>query len=281
MTVEAVSFQGHRCVRLEDGGVTVTVTTSVGPRVLGLDRGGGNVMAVLPGMGLDRPGGGRSTFYGGHRLWAAPEVPEITYEPDDRPCEVAGVDGGVRVEAPADGAGFVKAIAVRPAGGGWIVEHEIRNGAGRAMTVAPWALTQLRPGGAATLPMPPRGSGPQADRALVLWPYTDLSDPRIAFEPGVVHVRSAPSGPALKLGVAPGGDGPLVYRIGGEVFEKRIDVDADAVHADRAAALQVYLCDDFCELETLGPLVTLEPGATTRLTERWSLRAAGAGRSET
>jgi hypothetical protein len=114
----------------------------------------------------------------------------------------------------------------------------------------------------------------------VLWPYTDLADPRIAFEPGVAHVRSTPSGPALKLGVAPGGDGPLAYRIGDEVFEKRIGVDPGAAHADLGATLQVYLCDDFCELETLGPLVTLEPGATTRHTERWTLRAAGAGRSD-
>jgi hypothetical protein len=280
VTLEAVSFEGHRCVRLEDGAVTVTVTTSVGPRVLGFDRGEGNVMAVLPGIGLDRPGGGRSTFYGGHRLWAGPEEPEVTYEPDDRPCEVTEVEGGIRVGAPADGAGFVKAISVRPVDGGWAVEHELRNEAGRAVTVAAWAITQLRPGGMATLPVPPRGPGPQADRAIVLWPYADLADPRIAFQREVVQVRSSPSGPALKVGVAPG-DGPLSYRIGGEVFEKRVEVDPSAVYADRGAALQVYLCDEFCELETLGPLVTLEPGATVRHTERWTLRAAGAGRSDT
>ncbi|HSD48864.1 MAG TPA: hypothetical protein VLE71_03440 [Actinomycetota bacterium] len=280
MTLEAVSFEGHRCVRLRDGGVTVTVTTSVGPRVLGLGRDEGNVMAVLPETGLDRPGGDRFPFIGGHRLWAGPEVPEVTYEPDDRPCEVTEVDDGARIEAPADGAGLTKAISVHPEDGGWRVEHELRNDAGRAMTVAPWAITQLRPGGTATLPLPSRGPGPQADRALVLWPYTELADPRIAFEPGVVRVRSSPSGPALKVGVAPG-DGPLSYRIDDEVLEKRVGVDPSAVYADRGAALQVYLCDEFCELETLGPLVTLEPGATVRHTERWTLRAAGAGRSDT
>ncbi|HEU4356051.1 MAG TPA: hypothetical protein VFT27_10720, partial [Actinomycetota bacterium] len=197
-----------------------------------------------------------------------------------RPCEVTELENGARIEAPVDGAGLTKAISVYAVDGGWGMEHELRNDAGRAITIAPWAITQLRPGGAATLPLPPRGSGPEADRALVLWPYTDLTDPRIAFEPGVVRVRSGPSGPPLKVGVAPG-DGPLSYRIGDEVFEKRVEVDRSAVYADRGAALQVYLCEDFCELETLGPLVTLEPGATARHTERWTLRAAGAGRSET
>ena len=105
MTLETVSFEGHECVRLHDGGVTVMVTTSVGPRVLGLTGGEGNVMAVLPGAGLERPDGGRFSFIGGHRLWAAPEIPEVTYQPDDRPCAAAEVDGGVRVEAPTDGAG--------------------------------------------------------------------------------------------------------------------------------------------------------------------------------
>ena len=28
MTLEAISFEGHECVRLHDGGVTVMVTTS-------------------------------------------------------------------------------------------------------------------------------------------------------------------------------------------------------------------------------------------------------------
>ncbi|HEU4354240.1 MAG TPA: hypothetical protein VFT27_01500, partial [Actinomycetota bacterium] len=134
MTLEAVSFEGHRGVRLRDGGVTVTVTTSVGPRVLGLDGGRGNLMAVLPGMGLDRPGTGGFSFFGGHRLWAGPEVPAVTYEPDDRPCEVTEVGEGIRVEAPTDGAGLTKAISVHAADGGWGVEHELRNDAGRAIT---------------------------------------------------------------------------------------------------------------------------------------------------
>ena len=232
------------------------VTTSVGPRVLGLTGDAGNVMAVLPDMGLERPDGGRSAFVGGHRLWAAPEIPEVTYQPDDRPCTATELEGG------------------------WTVDHDIRNASDRSVTVAAWAITQLRPGGTARLPLPPRGPGPQADRALVLWPYTDLTDPRIVFERGAVSVRSAPSGPPLKVGAAPG-DGPLSYRIDGQVFEKRIDLDPEAAYADRGAALQVYLCDDFCELESLGPLRTLGPGATVTHRERWTLREVDAGRSDT
>ncbi len=280
MTLETVSFEGHGCVRLHDGGVTVMVTTSVGPRVLGLTAGERNLMAVLPDAGLERPQGGRFPFFGGHRLWAAPEIPEVTYEPDDRPCAVIEIDGGVRVEAPADGAGLAKSLSVVRTEAGWTVEHHIENASGRTVTIAAWAITQLRPGGTATLPLPPRGPGPQADRSLVIWPYTDLADPRILVESGAVRIRSAPSGPPLKLGVAPG-DGTLSYRLGDEVFEKRIDVDPEAAYADRGAALQVYLCEDFCELETLGPLRALEPGGSVTHRERWTLRGIDTGRSET
>jgi len=279
MTLETVSFEGHGCVRLDHAGVAVHVTTSVGPRVLGMTDRGGNVMAVLPDLGLDRPGGGRFAFIGGHRLWAAPEVPEMTYQPDDRPCAVTEADGGVRVEAPPDGAGLARTISVWPADGGWTLDHEIRNASDRPVTLAAWAITQLRPGGTATLPLPPRGYGPRADRALVLWPYTDPTDPRIVVESEAVRVHPVPAGPPLKLGVAPG-DGPLAYRIGGRVFEKRIDLELEAAHADLGAALQVYLCDDFCELETLGPLRTLEPGGTVAHRERWTLRDDDQGRSD-
>lgn len=279
MTLETVSFEGHGCVRLHGGGVAVTVTTSVGPRVLGLAREAGNLMAVLPNLGLDRPDGERFVFFGGHRLWAAPEVPAVTYQPDDRPCTVTETEGGIRVEAPADGAGLVKALSVRPGVTGWTVDHEIRNDSPWPITVAAWAITQLRPGGMATLPLPPKGPGPQADRALVLWPYTDPADPRIAVEPDAVRIRSTPTGAPLKLGAAPG-EGSLSYRIDGEEFEKRIDLDPDAAYADRGAALQVYLCDDFCELETLGPLRALEPGDDVTHRERWTLRALDAGRSD-
>jgi len=276
VSLEEVAFEGYDCVRLADVEGVAIVTVSAGPRVLGLSGSGDNVMAVLPDGSLDGPDGTRFRFVGGHRLWAAPEVAEISYQPDDRPCVASEVPGGVRVEAPPDGAGLVKALEVRRGNGGWLVDHELRNASSTAVTLAAWAITQLRPGGTATLPLPPRGAGPQADRSLVLWPYTDLADERIQAEPGGVSIRWTPAGPALKLGVAPG-EGAVSYRLDGEVFEKGVDVDPDATYADRGAALQVYLCDEFCELETLGPLRELEPGEAATHRERWTLRDEGQG----
>jgi hypothetical protein len=274
VTLETVSFEGHDCVRLEDGGVAILVTISAGPRVLGIVVEQENLFAVLPDSFLDTPDGERFRFLGGHRLWVAPEVPSITYRADDRPCAVTEVEGGVGVEAPPDGAQLAKAIWVRRASDGWLVDHVVRNASRRSITIAPWAITQLRTGGEAVLEIAPGEGGPQADRSLVLWPYTDLGDPRIRFDPNEVRIDAARSGPPLKLGAAPS-DGCVSYRLGKHRFEKRIDVDPNATYADRGAAVQVYLCDEFCELETLGPLQVVPPGGSIAHRERWTLGRAG------
>lgn len=274
MTLEATSFAGLECVRLQDASDALIVSTSLGPRILGLFRGGENVLAVLPDSTIDRPGGEPFELLGGHRLWAAPEVPRITYEPDDRPCVVTEVDGGVRVEAPADGAGLIKAIEVRRSGAGWIVDHEIRNGSAVPITLAPWAITQFPLGGVVIVPSSTNATGPQADRALVLWPYTDPSDRRLHLSLDDVRIDAVPGPRRLKIGVAPG-CGRLSYRQDRDLFEKHVVIDTEASYADLGAAIQVFLCDEFCELETLGPLREVSPGDATRHRERWTLRPTG------
>ena len=41
--------------------------------------------------------------------------------------------------------------------------------------------------------------------------------------------------------------------------------------ADLGAAVQVYVCDRFGELETLGPLAEVPPGASVTHRESWSI----------
>jgi hypothetical protein len=115
-----------------------------------------------------------------------------------------------------------------------------------------------------------RGSDPQADRSLVLWPYTDLTDPRIGVGADEVRVVASPHDPATKVGVAPS-DGVVSYRTGAHVFEKRIDVAPGATYPDRGAAVQVYLGGGCCELETLGPLRALASGERAEHRERWTI----------
>jgi hypothetical protein len=271
VSVERVTFAGHEAVRLVAHGQTLAITTDVGPRILGFAGAGENLLAVLPDDAIEHPGIPPFRFVGGHRLWAAPEVPVSTYEPDDAPCAVEEVGDGVRVVGAVGGVtGLVRSIAVRPVADGWRVTHGIRNAGSSVAEVAPWAITQVRLGGEAFLPLPSVGEPPQADRALVLWPYTDLTDGRYRLADGGVWV-SGVAGAATKVGAAPGA-GWLAYRIDGEELRIAADVPRGAV-PDRGAAAQVFTCERFLELETLGALAHLAPGDTVEHVETWTLGA--------
>lgn len=255
-------------VRLDGPGSSVVVATGFGPRVVGLLVDGRNLFAELPDDVLEA-GGQRYRLRGGHRLWAAPEVPAVTYRSDDEPCAVTPNGGGLRVEGPADGAGLAKTLELAPTDDGWAVRHTIENRGAAPVAVAPWAITQLRPGGRATLALGEPGTGLQADRAVVFWPYTDPEDARLQLSAGAVHVDGG-AGPPLKVGVA-GGPGAGAYDLEGVRFSKRITPAPDEPHADLGAAVQVYVHPRFVELETLGPLRTVAPGEAAAHREEWIL----------
>jgi len=255
-------------VRIDGATSSLVVAVDFGPRIAGLIVGDRNLFASLPQDTLDTPFGRPYRLRGGHRLWVAPEEPAVTYQPDDEPCAVTSVGDGLLVEASPDGAGIAKSIAIVPTDDGWIVDHVVTNHGSAPITVAPWAITQFRPGGRVTLALGRAGEGLQADRALVLWPYTDLGDPRLSFVDDRVMVDASAAGPAMKVGVA-GSDGVGEYELDGVRVRKRITIDATAAYADRGAAVQTYVHERFCELETLGPLVELAPGDTTAHREAW------------
>ena len=122
------------------------------------------------------------------------------------------------------------------------------------------------------MPSSTEATGPQADRALVLWPYTDPGDARLHLTADTVAVDTVATGRRLKVGVAPG-RGHASYSRNGTVLEKHVDIEAGAVYADRGAAIQVFLSDGFCELETLGPLREVAPDDVATHRERWIVRS--------
>jgi len=272
---DRVVFEGHRCIRVtHPKGDSLFVTVEMGPRILGyLDERGRNRLAVLPGSGLEGPGG-RFRFIGGHRLWVAPERPAISYLPDDAECAVeVGVDD-VLITAPDNGSGLERSLVVSPSDAGFTVEHIISNcDEKEAPTLAPWAITQLPLGGTAVVPFRPPSPtpDPQASHALVLWSYTDPDDERLTIGREHALVRATAEMAPCKIGVVPG-SGRLAYVRDGDMFEKKATPPAGAV-PDLGAAAQVYTGAGFIELETLGPSVILGPGERTSHTEFWSARA--------
>ena len=91
ITTTQASVHGIDALRLDGDGVSVTVTTSMGPRILGLAGPDGvNLLAELPAATIELPGLPTYRMLGGHRLWHTPEVPASTYRPDEGAVVVAG-----------------------------------------------------------------------------------------------------------------------------------------------------------------------------------------------
>lgn len=257
----------------ELGPYRLQVANEFGPRVLGfrLDEGPEMFTSLGPEVVIDRPDSGVYRFRGGHRLWASPELPTVTYAPDDQPCQVTRDDGEVTIEGPVDRAGLAKTIRLGGGPGGIMADHVLTNGGDNAIQVAPWALTQLRLGGTAIFPL--RGEtdeiGLSASSSLVLWPYTDLTDPRISWLGQGLAIRADP-GPPFKVGTGPT-PGRLGYLLDGHLFTKQVRPDDGGSYPDRGAVGQFYLGDTFCELESLGPQTVLEPGDRITHREVWEI----------
>ena len=260
-------------VEIELGNYRIRVATAFGPRVLGLSHHDGPELfaSLSPDAVIDRPDSGVYRFRGGHRLWASPEIPEITYAPDDEPCSVVTSTDRVAIVGVADRSGLVKGIDVTLAEERLLVHHVLTNSGSEPIEVAPWAITQLRMGGVAIIPVSGESDeyGLSASSSLLLWPYTDLTDPRVTWDRGGLLVR-AEAGPPFKVGTGPS-PGRLGYLNDGHLFTKTVAPAGPGRYPDRGAVGQFYLGDAFCELETVGPLGTLDKDEKVTHREVWEI----------
>lgn len=212
--------------------------------------------------------GGTYRFRGGHRLWAAPEIAAVTYASDDHECDVSESPGSIVVTAPPDAAGLVKEVSISADAESLLVDHRL-TGNGFTGAVAPWALTQLPLGGTAILPVVGDDTAPEANRYLVIWPYSSVEDRRVTVCDDVLEIEAS-DGPPLKFG-----SGPNPRRLGyfndGVLFLKEIESAENREVPDFGAVAQVYVGSGFCELESVGGLTDISDGAGVTLRERWTV----------
>lgn len=285
--LEKVPYGGWtECLRLVNDHLELIVTTEVGPRVLHLARpGGSNLFKVWPDQ-LGKTGGPEWRIYGGHRLWHAPEVRPRTYAPDNDPVQVDWDGRRLRLTAPVEtGTGVQKELEFtlatnRPAA---TVIHRLYNRGPWEIELAPWALSVCQGPGRAIIPQEPAVSHAERllpVRSMALWGYTDMQDPRYTWGARFVQMRCDPAQRASqKIGFL-NTPGWAAYARDGEVFLKRFAFDPRARYADLGCNLEVYTSGDMLELETLGPLSRLAPGAGVAHTEHWYLFTGPLGATE-
>jgi hypothetical protein len=266
-------FLGHECVALTNGTVELLVTQSIGPRILSLRFAGSeNLFAELPDFVTDCPGTGTFHFYGGHRLWHAPEEPARTYLPDDEPVDIFPLDNGLEITQQTEPkTGLQKSIEIQLTADSAQVTltHRIANHGLWDVTCSPWAITQFKTGGTAIFPQIKTDTGILPNRSLTLWPYTDMTNPNVHWGSNYILVQAKMTSP-FKIGF-PNPRGWQAYWLNGTLFVKRAEYKANAEYYDWGGSTESYCNNKFIELETLAPITTIPPGGTATHVETWDL----------
>lgn len=271
--MHTIPFLNQTCVELANPSLSLLVTQSVGPRVLSLRyQGGENLLAELPGFTTETPAG-TYHFYGGHRLWRAPEAFETTYVLDNDPVAVTLTTNGLTVTQMEPHLKKSIHLALHESRPLVEVTHTLTNLGPDPMTLAAWAITQLKPGGVAILPHSTEPTGFLPNRQLALWPYTDIRSPHLTWGNAYTLVHANMTEGALKVGF-PNPRGWLAYWRAGTLFVKRAAFDPGAAYYDFGSSSECYCGVAMLELETLSPIHALVPGASATHVETWEVFGA-------
>lgn len=261
--------QAGRRLRVTGGEYELTVPLDFGPRILSLrlQEGPDVLREVEP-----QAGGG-----GGHRVCVAPERRDVTWVDDNRPVTIEHVEDYRLIVRGGreDRTGLIREIAIEIDDGVINVTHQIYNTNPWTIELAPWAQTALRPGGWAIAPFPARGTQSEAtgpSNPLVMWPYTDLSDERWKLLPGHVTLRQDSNSTRSPQKIGSFREETWCsYVWNGYVFEKRSQAYEHMDYPDMGCSFELFTDPGMLKLETLSPIVTLEPGECVRHEEEWSL----------
>lgn len=276
--VEKTEYKGWpNCYRVSNGEVELIVTGDVGPRIIRFGFAGGQNLFKEFSDQLGHTGEEKFQLRGGDRVWKAPEDPVATWAPDNVAVAIETTPTGLIAREPVEPlTGLQKEIEVSMAPSGPLVtvSHRITNHSLFPLEFAPWALTMMAPGGTAVTGFPPRGKHParlEATNPLVMWAYTDLSDPRWKFTKKYLTLRQDPkNSEPQKLGLF-NPDTWAAYVLNGEAFVKRTASDLAKTYPDFGCAFETFTNNDFLEMETLGPLTKVQPGHTVEQVEHWGL----------
>jgi hypothetical protein len=290
MKIDKVSyFNQPNCCRLSNGTVEVIATTDIGPRIICYRYiGGENILAELgQDVSVETELGGWKVF-GGHRLWHAPEIIPRSYVPDNDPVhmETIGEDTVVLTQHVEPATHIEKQIMVHLASDGSCVTltHRLTNKGLWPIELAPWGLSVMNGGGTTIIPNEPYKSHDEAllpARPMVLWHYTDLSDPRFTLGSKFVRLRTDVScTEPQKMGAA-NKRGWAAYLRGRTLFVKKFPYLEGIAYPDCGCNFETYTAGNFMEIESLGPMAKLEPEGSIDHVERWWLfEDVNAGSSE-
>lgn len=278
ITIERIPWKGwENCFRLANDTVELIVTEDIGPRIMRYAFIGQQNLFKEFTEQLGQSGEPTWTIRGGHRLWKGPEDRHATYALDNGPIAIEASANGVTAIQPVEPeTGLQKTMVITLAEEGTrvTVVHKIANRNLLPVEIAAWTPTVMAQGGLGISGFPPRGTHPEClepTNPLIMWAFTDLSDPRWKFTNKYLTLRQDPSNSRpQKLGHF--NEHTFgAYLLNGQMFVKQYHPDPSKKHPEFGASFEIFTNADFLELETMGPFTTLHKDEVLTHTEHWSL----------
>jgi hypothetical protein len=274
MQINDIRYGGwNHCLEIFNEDVRLIITLDVGPRIIFAGfRGDANLFYENP-EDMGKTGGNDWRIYGGHRLWQSPEVREITYVPDNFPVKLEESRLKVRFTAPVEISGLQKIFEVTPLpDNGFTINHIFQYQGKKPVEIAPWALSVMRAGGVAIIPHTLQEDPPSRllpTHPITLWSYTNLTDPRWTWGKDFILLHQDPSAEtAQKVGLL-NRPGWAAYSTGENIFIKLFPYYPADNYPDFNCNFECYTNNSILELESLGPLQTLQPGESLSHREDW------------
>jgi hypothetical protein len=279
MAIEYSSFAGwEKNLRFSNRLVEAIITLEAGPRIISFKPLEGRSVFKLVSEEAGKSEEGEWKIRGGHRLWTAPEdfgqANSLCYALDNSTVEheivdefTARVSNVIQRPSRLRREMIVKLGQTTPK---ITVQHRIAHEGGGPLEVAPWGLTVMAAGGFAVLPQPALGTHPEdylPNRAIVAWPFTDLSDERFYLGRSLISLRQTDRSP-FKIGLRHA-EGWAGYVLGDHLFLKSVPFIEGENYPDFGSNFETFTNAAFLELETLGPLKRLSEGEALTHTESW------------
>ena len=282
--LKKIQFGGFsEALELTNGQVRLVVAVEAGPRVLAY----GFVNSQNFFHVFENESGpindGQWHSYGGHRLWYAPEVAARTYYPDNAPVDWVFENNTLTLNCPDETSRWLGKkieITLDENSTRVTVDHTLKNIGLWPLEVSIWCLSVMAPGGTLKVPQPPfvpHGAGPgetfEPARKLIIWPFTPMNDPRFSWGNEFIEMRQDNAIPGkLKFGLLNDAE-YVLYKLNNETFRKDYPCIKDAVYPDMGCNSEFYTQSDpgFLEVESLSPMLKLEPGQEGSHREVWSL----------
>lgn len=269
--INRIHYRGwDDCIRLKNHAIELIIPTSIGPRVLHCSTPGGHNIFYEERESDGTQGGEEWHAFGGHRLWHGPQVGLRPNEPDNSNLAVEMLPDGIHLtQETQEKAKLQKQVIVKLTDKGAVIEHILTNKHVWPIKCTAWALTQMKEKGIAILPLPKDDTYYMPNFALTYWPWTKADDERVTRGEDYLLVTHDPENEDWwKIGYG-NTRRWAAYIHKNTLFIKKMEYIEGAVYSDYGASCESYADAKFVEIESLSPLVELQPEESIHLIEKW------------